>query len=195
MCARTRQTSEDKKKRGEKERNEKGKKGIEGGASSTREKQVFHVLARYIFLAGLPRFLDFLPQLGIVKYDRGSVELGEKELETERVFRKIGSRRTRRNGRYYSPLAFCFTSVARGEVNFSGKAFRPDRIIRDKNGPEMVRWMDSESKESTVYSHGVWQASRLVACLLFNSFKFYVIITGIHPRSESNLIPCFVKIN
>lgn len=79
MCARTRQTSEDKKKRGEKERNEKGKKGIEGGASSTREKQVFHVLARYIFLAGLPRFLDFLPQLGIVKYDRGSVELDRRK--------------------------------------------------------------------------------------------------------------------
>lgn len=167
MCARTRQTSEDKKKRGEKERNEKGKKGIEGGASSTREKQVFHVLARYIFLAGLPRFLDFLPQLGIVKYDRGSVELDRRKRARNGAGIPENWLAANKDGRYYSSLALCFTSVARGEVNFSGKAFRPDRIIRDKNGPEMVRWMDSESKESTVYSHDVWQASRLVACLLF----------------------------
>ena len=135
---------------------------------------MFHVLARYIFLADLPRFLDFLPQLGIVKYDRGSVwsSIGEKEFGNGAGIPE-NWRTRRRNRRYYSPLALCFTSVARGEVNFSGKAFRPDRIIRDKNGPRN----GTTTARRAQFIHMVYtrladlRDSFTLACVPFINFK------------------------
>lgn len=104
MCVQTRLVEGGNKK--EETREKKGKSTQHVDTWETRIPRL-RSLARYVFLFEmLARFLDFLPQLGIVKYDRGSVSsLRKREVRTVRVFWKIGSWRLR-NHRYYGALFY-----------------------------------------------------------------------------------------